>query len=59
MKLANLKGFECLVNDFVNTGGERFGEEERQSERKAGGKEGEMEEKKKGQGADIKIPRVV
>lgn len=47
MKLANLKSFECLVNDFVNTG-------ERDLERRRGKKgseesreeEGEIERKK-------------
>lgn len=61
MKLANLKGFECLVNDFVNTG-ERDLERRRGREgvRKGGEKRRKRrEKKKKGQGADIKIPRVV
>jgi len=58
MKLANLKSFECLVGDFVNTG-------ERALERRSGSegvkKVGIKREKlrKKGQRADIKIPRVV
>lgn len=46
MKLANLKSFECLVNDFVNTG-ELDLEREREKE---GGrdreKKGEKEEKR-------------
>lgn len=57
MTLANLKGFECLVDDFVNT--EQRDLERGEGERERGETQQRGEGGKKGRGADIKIPRVV
>lgn len=67
MTLVNLKGFECLVNDFMNNRGRESTLERRRGRDGVRGKWGERgrnwererKREREGQRADIKIPRVV